>query len=62
MIIEPIANDNLEDNFNLVGRISYAASSLVCVPNSLADNGIALGAQAWEIRIKDSQSSRVYQI
>jgi SAM-dependent methyltransferase len=53
MIIEPMANDNLEDNLNLVGRVYYAASTLVCVPNSLADNGPALGAQAGEKRIKE---------
>jgi SAM-dependent methyltransferase len=53
MIIEPMANDNLEDNLNLVGRIYYAASTVVCVPNSLADKGIALGAQAGEKRIRE---------
>lgn len=53
MIVEPMANDNLEDNLNLVGRIYYAASTVVCVPNSLADNGIALGAQAGEKRIRE---------
>jgi 2-polyprenyl-3-methyl-5-hydroxy-6-metoxy-1,4-benzoquinol methylase len=53
MIVEPLANDNLEDNLNLVGRIYYAASTVVCVPNSLADKGIALGAQAGEKRIRE---------
>jgi SAM-dependent methyltransferase len=53
MIIEPMANDKLEENLNLVGRTFYAASALVCVPNSLADNGPALGAQAGEKRIKE---------
>ncbi len=53
MIVEPMANDNIEDNLNLVGRIYYSASTLICVPNSLADNGIALGAQAGEKRIED---------
>ncbi|WP_148687178.1 class I SAM-dependent methyltransferase [Candidatus Nitrosocosmicus hydrocola] len=53
MIVEPMANDNLEDNLNLVGRIYYAASTVVCVPNSLADKGIALGAQAGEKRIRN---------
>jgi 2-polyprenyl-3-methyl-5-hydroxy-6-metoxy-1,4-benzoquinol methylase len=53
MIVEPMANDNIEENLNLVGRIYYSASSLICVPNSLADKGIALGAQAGEKRIKD---------
>lgn len=32
MIVEPFANDKLEDNLNPVGRVFYAASSLVCVP------------------------------
>ena len=51
MIVEPFANDKVEDNLNPVGRIFYAASSLVCVPASLAYNGPALGAQAGEHRI-----------
>jgi 2-polyprenyl-3-methyl-5-hydroxy-6-metoxy-1,4-benzoquinol methylase len=53
MIIEPMANDKVEENLNLIGRVFYAASTLVCVPNSLADNGPALGAQAGEKRIKE---------
>jgi hypothetical protein len=53
MIIEPMANDNLADNLNLVGKVYYAGSTLICVPNSLADNGPALGAQAGEKRIKE---------
>ena len=53
MIVEPLANDNLEDYLNLVGRIYYAASTVVCVPYSLADKGIALGAQAGEKRIRE---------
>jgi len=54
MIVEPMANDRIEDNLNLVGKIYYAFSSIICVPNSLADNGIALGAQV--TRIYDSSS------
>jgi SAM-dependent methyltransferase len=53
MIIEPMANDKVEENLNVVGRTFYAASTLVCVPNSLADNGPALGAQAGEKKIKE---------
>lgn len=53
MIVEPMANDKVEDNLTLIGRTFYAASTLVCVPNSLADNGPALGAQAGEKRIKE---------
>jgi SAM-dependent methyltransferase len=53
MIVEPFANDQLEDNLNPIGRVFYAASSLVCVPASLAYNGPALGAQAGEKNIKN---------
>ena len=53
MIVEPMAKDRIEDNLNLVGKIYYSASSIICVPNSLADYGIALGAQAGEKRIKE---------
>ena len=53
MIVEPFAQNELENNLNPVGRIFYAASTLICVPNSLAFNGPALGAQAGENRIKD---------
>jgi SAM-dependent methyltransferase len=53
MIIEPMANDRIEDNLNLIGKIYYAASSIICVPNSLADEGIALGAQAGEKKTRE---------
>jgi ubiquinone/menaquinone biosynthesis C-methylase UbiE len=52
MIVEPFANDNVQDNLNPVGRVYYAASTLVCVPASLAHHGPALGAQAGEARIR----------
>jgi SAM-dependent methyltransferase len=51
MIVEPFANDRIEDNLNPVGRFFYAASSMACVPSSLASNGPALGAQAGEAKI-----------
>ncbi len=53
LLVEPFANDNVADNFNPVGRLFYAASSLICVPVSLARRGPALGAQAGERRLKD---------
>ncbi len=54
MIVEPFANDRLEDNLNPVGRIYYAASTVVCTPASLAQEvGTALGAQAGEARLRD---------
>ena len=51
MIVEPFAHDRLEDNLNPIGRVFYAASTMVCVPASLKENGPALGAQAGEAKI-----------
>jgi SAM-dependent methyltransferase len=54
MLVEPFANDRLEDNFNPVGRIYYAASTMVCTPASLDQEvGLALGAQAGEARLRE---------
>ena len=53
MVVEPQAGDRLEDNLNPVGRMSYAASTFVCVPTSLNQPvGAALGAQAGFARLK----------
>lgn len=47
MIVEPVAGDRLEENLNPVGRMYYAASTMICVPTSLDQPvGAALGAQA----------------
>lgn len=49
MLVEPMAGDRVEDNLNPVGRIFYAASTMICTPASLAQEGrAALGAQAGE--------------
>jgi SAM-dependent methyltransferase len=53
MIVEPFAGDRVEENLNPVGRVYYGASSMICVPVSLAKNGPALGAQAGEARLRD---------
>lgn len=54
MIVEPMAGDRLEDNLNPVGRIYYAASTMVCIPTSLAQEvGAALGAQAGEAKLRE---------
>lgn len=52
MIVEPFANDEVQDNLNPVGRVLYGASTQICVPVSLARNGPALGAQAGEARLR----------
>mgnify|MGYP001549725329 CR=1 FL=1 len=47
MIVEPIAGDKPEANFNPVGRLFYNASTMICVPTSLDQEvGEGLGAQA----------------
>ena len=52
MLVEPAAGDSVSDNLNPVGRLYYGASSLICVPVSLAQQGPALGAQAGEQRLR----------
>lgn len=51
MIVEPFANDRMEENLNPLGRLFYAGSTMVCVPDSMAFHGPALGAQAGEAKI-----------
>jgi SAM-dependent methyltransferase len=53
LLVEPFANDSLEQNLNPVGRLFYAASTCVCTPNSLSQEvGLGLGAQAGEKRLR----------
>jgi len=54
MLVEPFANDHLQDNLNPVSRIYYAASTMICTPASLDQEvGLALGAQAGEARLAE---------
>jgi SAM-dependent methyltransferase len=57
MLVEPFANDKVGDNLNPLGRVFYGASTVVCVPASLNENGPALGAQAGEERIREIVTS-----
>ena len=53
LIVEPFANDRLEDNLNPVGRVFYSASTMICTPASRDQEvGLALGAQAGEARLR----------
>ena len=53
LIVEPFANDALQDNLNPVGRIFYSASTFICTPASRAqEGGACLGAQAGEARMR----------
>ena len=53
LLVEPFANDRVEDNLILVGRDIYSVSTLDCTPASLSQEvGLALGAQAGEARLQ----------
>jgi SAM-dependent methyltransferase len=53
LLVEPFANDDLDQNLNPVGRMFYAASTCICTPNSLSQEvGLGLGAQAGERRLR----------
>jgi SAM-dependent methyltransferase len=54
LLVEPFAHDHVEDNLNLLGRVFYSVSTLVCTQASLSQEvGTALGAQAGEARLRD---------
>ncbi len=54
LLVEPYANDTLDQNITPVGRLFYAASTFICTPNSLSQEvGLGLGAQAGESRLRD---------
>ncbi|HEY7556116.1 MAG TPA: class I SAM-dependent methyltransferase [Candidatus Binatia bacterium] len=52
VLVEPFANDRVEENLNAVGRLYYSASTTLCCAHSLSEEGAAaLGAQAGEARL-----------
>jgi len=54
LLVEPFAHDRVADNLNPIGRMFYAASTMICTPAALAqEGGMALGAQAGEARTRD---------
>jgi 2-polyprenyl-3-methyl-5-hydroxy-6-metoxy-1,4-benzoquinol methylase len=54
MVVEPIAQDRLEENLNVRGQLAYAASTCICVAASLSQEvGLALGAQAGPARLTE---------
>jgi 2-polyprenyl-3-methyl-5-hydroxy-6-metoxy-1,4-benzoquinol methylase len=46
MIVEPMAGNHPEENFNEIGRAYSGASVLCCTPNAVASGGTALGTIA----------------
>ena len=54
MLVEPMAADSVGENLNMVGRVFYGASTLVCLPNSQSQPvSRALGAQAGRQRLTE---------
>jgi hypothetical protein len=54
MIVEPFANDELQNNFTPVGRVYYSFSTLLCTACSRSQEvGLCLGAQAGEKRMRE---------
>jgi SAM-dependent methyltransferase len=54
MLVEPFANDRVEDNLNTVGRLYYSASTTLCCAHAMSEEGThVLGAQAGEGRLAD---------
>ncbi|MEP6922030.1 MAG: methyltransferase domain-containing protein [bacterium] len=54
LIVEPMAGNTVEENFNIIGRTFSGASTLCCTANSMALGGPALGAVAPESAIRDT--------
>lgn len=54
MVIEPFANDRVEDNLSPVARLYYAASTTLCCAHAVSEGGhLVLGAQAGEARLSE---------
>lgn len=54
MLVEPAAGDALEDNIGPVAADFYSASTMICTPNALSqDGGQAMGAQAGEAKLRE---------
>lgn len=53
MLVEPYADDRLENNINPIARLYYSSSTTLCCAHSLSEPvGLALGAQAGETRLR----------
>ncbi|MFN8533622.1 MAG: methyltransferase domain-containing protein [Dehalococcoidia bacterium] len=52
MLVEPMAGQKVEDNFNVVGRIFSAASASICTPNAVATGGQGLGTISTDDEIR----------
>jgi SAM-dependent methyltransferase len=54
MLVEPFANDKIEDNLNPVGQLYYTGSCLICCAHAISEGGkLVLGAQAGQARLAE---------
>jgi SAM-dependent methyltransferase len=53
LLVEPMAGEQVEGNFNPVGRFYSGASVLVCTPNALATGHTALGTVATQAALAE---------
>jgi SAM-dependent methyltransferase len=54
MLVEPFANDRVEDNLSPVAQLYYAASTVLCTAHAVSEGGRSvLGAQAGEARLAE---------
>ncbi len=54
MLVEPFANDKIEDNLTPVGQLYYAGSCLICCAHAISEGGrFVLGAQAGQARLAE---------
>ncbi len=57
LLVEPMAGNTTEENFNIIGRTFSAASTLCCTANAIAQGGTALGAVASEDALREAVQS-----
>ena len=54
LLVEPFANDRVEDNLSVAGQLYYAASTTICCAHAISEGGkLVLGAQAGEARLAE---------
>jgi SAM-dependent methyltransferase len=54
LLVEPFANDRVEDNISPIARLYYAASTTLCCAHAISEGGrMVLGAQAGEARLAE---------
>ena len=54
LLVEPFAQDRVEDNAGTVGQLYYSASTMICCAHAISEGGkLVLGAQAGEARLAD---------